>query len=978
MSTPAHLRAWLAALCGLTVLGAVSAAPAAPPRDASDAASCGCKTPYRVYTDTPTPEVLALFKAAEEGDETAFMALLPSVGDVSRYAVKDRPLLPAIILPPQSFWNTLRERDTDDDLDTREHRMARAIESHRAQWPVRERMLEAALKAGASPTDMSYLSDDPALNEAIVFGSPRMVELLLAHGARPDVAGWRDNRTALGTLMALNDVLRGRLNREVNTRSERARMARALIAQRAPLPEDWSWPDAVALIEGDTLIRHLLDQGHRPSPEGLVYGANVLSAAAYHGDRQALAALQPLLPRTVPAEDTAAPPVDLWLDAAQAALAGGHPALATELLRADMPWSQTGPLSDGRYGGFGHDGQHQRRTVLEWAAHTGQGDLLPQLRQWGAALDGGLQAAINAGRPAIAARLVELGADPLAPWAPHGGSVTPLSKALEAAPDVALAMLTATQRRLAVPLTSHAERLLQAVLDSPASAPGAGKPERIRALQAAGLDLRQMGHEALRTALWREPEAVAMALLDGGAPATPAPAPDGRAAPEPSPPSLLVPVLRRAQASLLERLREAGAPWPPNALAHALHAGRLDWIEQVARQSGQPFSALCPASYAELIPLLRDAALAPALIARGMATGPCGTLPSLDQRLVASWLEEDAKPLMGSRRARASELLRRVGAAPAGSTATAAAAWMDLLHRAIDQGRSDVVDVVLAHHRPDDTALAGLALAALDAQDAALVARLRAAGLRDDAIVAPGQTLAHQARCEQPAGFAAAAGLPTAGPPCQPPAAKPTPADIKRARTLVGTYYLSNVREVGSGLQLAADGRFQYVLSYGAHDEAAQGRWQLRGQSVEFSTDPRPYVASPVTLQAATHDAGLTGIAIQLSYNGRAIEGVPLMVTGSAQSFTTRTRGRGDGGWVDLPDIGMPEGIALGGMGPDQNRWIIVPLPAPGAGPAPNRFTLAIDPQSVPTGRFDATFTLQGRDLVQTREGRRMVYVRSR
>lgn len=974
MSSPVHLRAWLAALCSLTALGAASATPAQAPRDPSDAASCGCKTPYRVYSDTPTPEAQALFKAAEEGDETAFMALLPSVGDVSRFAVNDRPLLATLIVPPQSFWSSLR--DPDDDLDMRERRQDRAIQAHRAQWPARERMLEAALKAGASPTDMSYRSDDPALNEAIVYGSPRMVELLLAHGARPDVAGWRDHRTAMGTLMAVNEVLRGRLTREVNTRGERARMARALTEHQAPLPEDWSWPDAVALIEGDTLIRYLLDQGHRPSPEGLVYGANVLSAAAYHGDRQALAALQPLLPRTVPAEDTAAPPADLWLDAAQAALAGGHLALATELLRADMPWAQQGPLSDGRYGGFGYDERHQRRTALEWAAHAGHVDLLPQLRQWGAPLDGGLQAAIETPRPAVAARLIELGADPLAPWATYGGSDTPMSKALETAPDVAMAMLAAAQRRLAAPLTSHGERLLDAVLDSPASAPGAGKPERIRALSTAGLDLRQMGHEALRTALWREPEPVAMALLDGGVPAVaPAGSSDAQGT---SAHSLLVPVLQRAQASLLERLRQAAAPWPPRALAHALHAGRLEWMDQIARLSGQPFSTLCPASYAELIPLLRDPALAPALIERGMPTGPCGAHPGLDRRLVASWLEEDAKPLMGTRQVRAQALLRQLASASSAPTASAATAWADLLHLAIDQGRTDVVDVVLSHHRPDDTALAGLALAALDAHNAPVVARLRTAGLRDDATLAPGRTLARMARCEQPAGFAAAAGLPTDGPPCQPALAKPTPSDIKRARTLVGTYYLSGVREVGSGLQLAADGRFQYFLSYGAHDEAAQGQWQLRGQNVEFSTDARPYVASPVTLKEASHDARLKGIEIQLVYNGRAIDGVPLMVTGSGQSFTTRTRGRADGGWVDLPDIGTPEGIALGGMGPDQNRWIIVPLPAPGDGPAPNRFTLAIDPQSVPTGQFDTTLTLKGRDLVQTREGRSMVYVRSR
>ena len=47
------------------------------------------------------------------------------------------------------------------------------------------------------------------------------------------------------------------------------------------------------------------------------------------------------------------------------------------------------------------------------------------------------------------------------------------------------------------------------------------------------------------------------------------------------------------------------------------------------------------------------------------------------------------------------------------------------------------------------------------------------------------------------------------------------PAD----RSLAGHYYLVGVPEVGSELVLKADGRFQYMLAYGALDELSSGCW---------------------------------------------------------------------------------------------------------------------------------------------------------
>ena len=56
-------------------------------------------------------------------------------------------------------------------------------------------------------------------------------------------------------------------------------------------------------------------------------------------------------------------------------------------------------------------------------------------------------------------------------------------------------------------------------------------------------------------------------------------------------------------------------------------------------------------------------------------------------------------------------------------------------------------------------------------------------------------------------------------------AANCAPADA----SLAGHYYLHGVMEVGSELELRRDGRFAYMLAYGALDELASGCWSRKG-----------------------------------------------------------------------------------------------------------------------------------------------------
>ncbi|MCP5085585.1 MAG: hypothetical protein GY952_02080 [Rhodobacteraceae bacterium] len=65
----------------------------------------------------------------------------------------------------------------------------------------------------------------------------------------------------------------------------------------------------------------------------------------------------------------------------------------------------------------------------------------------------------------------------------------------------------------------------------------------------------------------------------------------------------------------------------------------------------------------------------------------------------------------------------------------------------------------------------------------------------------------------------------------------PRAADVcKRADPrIAGTYNLRGVMETGSVIRLAADGRFNYMLTVGAYDEVAKGCWRRNGNTLLLS-----------------------------------------------------------------------------------------------------------------------------------------------
>ena len=64
-----------------------------------------------------------------------------------------------------------------------------------------------------------------------------------------------------------------------------------------------------------------------------------------------------------------------------------------------------------------------------------------------------------------------------------------------------------------------------------------------------------------------------------------------------------------------------------------------------------------------------------------------------------------------------------------------------------------------------------------------------------------------------------------------------TPATAQSVASLVGTYD-GHQMEMGAGLRLTADGRFEYGLAYGALDEAGQGSWVVKDGRVLLTSDP--------------------------------------------------------------------------------------------------------------------------------------------
>ncbi len=92
----------------------------------------------------------------------------------------------------------------------------------------------------------------------------------------------------------------------------------------------------------------------------------------------------------------------------------------------------------------------------------------------------------------------------------------------------------------------------------------------------------------------------------------------------------------------------------------------------------------------------------------------------------------------------------------------------------------------------------------------------------------------------------------------------------------VGEYSLAEGPDVGGGLLIRSDGRFQYLLAAGL-DERAEGRWEMRGDMACLTTDPKP-VPPAMEKGALIEIEGTVPTLLVTWPNGKGIAGVDFTI----------------------------------------------------------------------------------------------------
>ncbi|WP_428629868.1 hypothetical protein [Sphingopyxis sp.] len=95
--------------------------------------------------------------------------------------------------------------------------------------------------------------------------------------------------------------------------------------------------------------------------------------------------------------------------------------------------------------------------------------------------------------------------------------------------------------------------------------------------------------------------------------------------------------------------------------------------------------------------------------------------------------------------------------------------------------------------------------------------------------------------------------------------------------SFVGEYSLAEGPDVGGGLLIRNDGRFQYMLAAGALDERAEGLWKARGDMVCLTTDPKP-VPPAMEKGPLIEVEGRVPTLLVTWPNGRGIPGVDFTI----------------------------------------------------------------------------------------------------
>lgn len=960
---------------------------ASPAPEAKD--NCDCNSPYREYKSADTADTRALFAAVAANDAAAFSAALAKVARPGDYAREGVPLLHALLTPP---WPRSKHVYWDMPADE----AARLRQALRAALPARTRMLAALLATQPALNDITYESRRPPLHLALLYGSPDIMDMLLAAGARADQRG-DENRTPLEFLLNRDFEFAVRMTYlpRLTDRQDTTRMVLALLKAGAARPFAYiddhadettrnafkdaqgqprraadylAWPALVELTEGADVVRALAATGTKPA-----YGDGIspLALAAYTGNAGAVSALMELGPRTTPATGYGATgDIDLWLDAAQAAVVAGHGAIAESLLRAGMPFNQRGPQTGTDTAVFVRM-EADSRPILNLAARKGDVATVKRLLALGASVVGDnadqhgdtpLAEAVQAHQFDAARTLLAAGANPALLRQGYDRK-SALEFAIDADdPALLQDLLAATPRES-----------LQALLADPAHSPVAqalrqpGKQgaAMLRQLVDAGLDLKTLDSDAIRQALENRDAAMATYLMDAGVPVNP---PAAAVASEDAfdrkgIPPLLVAVtsnqpamvdallakgadplgltlegrsalywaLGRGDDAMLDRLLRAGArlddPRLPRAPARyallnaALASGDIARVNRVAQGSGQAIAAACLTDSAEYALLDRPGYFAQLQLAgfTGAHTDCVKDGGALSQRLLSALLRD--RQLAVARRPTVVDVLTRLKAGGADLDARTEHGDTPLI-AAIQIGRADLADAMLAAGASADAADAqgrSPAWVALETGQPDILALLARYKARFEGAAAPqGQSFRQTLACQSAPAFATA--LQAAGVtfkqscPAAPAAGK---GAAKAASGIAGHYYLRGMREVGSELLLTEDGRFQYLMSYGAVDIEASGQWRSDGKQVFLDTPPIQPFSAIADVRADARPADADQLTVRVYYQGRPVKVDVAMSSAAADYAGTPKQSEGADG-VSAP-------IAPGDL---KALAVFVPLPA--------------------------------------------------
>lgn len=114
------------------------------------------------------------------------------------------------------------------------------------------------------------------------------------------------------------------------------------------------------------------------------------------------------------------------------------------------------------------------------------------------------------------------------------------------------------------------------------------------------------------------------------------------------------------------------------------------------------------------------------------------------------------------------------------------------------------------------------------------------------------------------------------------------------AAKMAGDYCAQGLREVGSCLRLAPDGKFKYFLSYGAYDENSEGTWRLDGGSVVLES--LPYDRQPrFIFKGASRSWFSNTFAVSVvGSDGQPVRGVYVGLTCDGRTVDAGTTGMGE------------------------------------------------------------------------------------